>query len=275
MSIIRKISHLLSWRRKQLRPYELETLITIQATLSPRARSIIDSQLTHFAFVQRHVSDKEVNFYFRVAAGEAVSPLLPSPFPEWPIGIAYFSTSNDAFPTRATVWVANGQLFSIVFSRSPTEGVLSVLEKQMLLDPIHEEDKLTPTSQNVDYLIQRIRPLLPNVQISAIQPPLDADLRRRLLIPTADCVPHDFCTLLSNANGCRVENWQINGLPLREVAMEGSNLFVLAEAEGQLLCAKDGDRARSVYLWNIDNENEISMGTAFANAFKICVSAQG
>jgi hypothetical protein len=272
MSIVQKLFQLLSSKRKALRPYEADALVAIKKRLSLLAQKTIEQQLARFAFVQRLVSDKEVNLYFKASNGEGTAPTLQSPFSEWPIGIVYFSASNSPSPFRATVYVANAQLFSIVFSRSPIGCALSVSDTQIILDPFHHKPKVAPDSHDADHLIKGITQLLPNFPVRAVEPPLDVELRTRFLIATANSLPHDFSNLLSHANGCYIKNWRINGLPLREVPMEGANLFVLAESESQLLCAKDGDGTTSVYLWNMDEERESHAGSSFESALSRCVN---
>jgi hypothetical protein len=269
MSLIQRIVQLLTSREEGLRAYELDIITSIHSIVSPLARTIIQAQLDEVAFIQRHAIDKEVNLYPQVPQQSGDSARLPSPFPEWPIGVVYCSAPAYPSLVRATLWIASGRVFSIVFGQSPVAHSVRVVRAHVLFDPTMGMQQLRSGVPEMQYHEPASDDPIPGLDSRAVQPRLVPDLRERFLIPAKLCTPTDYCEVLTRTNGCQVGKWRINGLPLREVAMEGSNLFVLAESHGaELLCALDGDLDKNTYLWNIEEDKGTVVGPSFVSALK-------
>lgn len=271
----RNLLRLVSWRRVATRPYERDVLASVGAALPHMTRTVLEHQVARISFAQRHVVDKEVNFYFEDGA-LANSALLPSEIPEWPIAMVRCPTAVADEFIRATVWVVSGKLFSIVFSDPPSQLLargLGSLPVTLLVDASDEiaaaylRGPLSSVPQpRIEDLIAKLR--MPVDRIS-VRSPLAAAIRERFWLPVADCAPLDFSEILAFANGFEVGRWRVSGLPLREVAMEESNLFVLAESEGgEMLCAIEKDRDRRVQRIELEDGRTTGVAEDFITALR-------
>jgi hypothetical protein len=281
MPRIRDLLRFMVRGRSRFRPYEDAVLAATAASLGNRARHALQSQLEQVAFVQRHVCDKEVNIFY-APKGSPQDSAVRTIFDEYPLAMVWCSSGfGDAI--RATVWIVKDRLFSIVFDRCPSHlesAQVSVLRTLVLCDPSADpvefaHDRPDP-GQLADYLGAHLAKYLSRESVVA---PLSPRWRERLLGVAAHCLPLDFQSLLAWTNGFQLGHWRVLGLPLREVAMEGSNLWVVAEcgpemgAESgpEVLCAKDGDLSRTLYLVHLEDETETPLGPQFQQAAEALV----
>jgi hypothetical protein len=276
MSFIRKIMQSVFTVGTRFRTYEQLVLASTEAALGPRARMALRSQIERVSRIQRLVNDKDVSIYYDARYVCHDEPLRCN-FAEYPLAVSWCASSECSKSIRATVVIVEGKLFSIVFNRSPgRDGDVgfNVLQTLILFDPSNESFEgptrlveLGPLSQCVGDRIQQ------HIERGSVLGPLPEQLRERFLIPAADCVPRDYQNMLGITNGYQLQNWRVLGLPLREVAMEQSNMFILAESsDGKVLCATDGDQTRTLRLLDLEDESQATLGSRFKVALEALLS---
>lgn len=270
MSIIRRILRRLIPSRTALHDYETSILQATYDLLAPNARETFERQLKDIALVQRHVRDKEVNLYPKSEDAAEAGHLLASPLLEWPIAMILCRFPHYPESVRATLWVAGGRVFSLIFSDSPTAagGICRIDNSYLLFDPTKDTlDEATYIAPGRLAKVCGIGSLAHRIDPSSVAPPLPRHIQERFLLPANGCVPRDYRELMQHTNGFRVGDWHVGGLPLREVAMDGANFFVLAESsEPFVLCAMDRNRERTTYLWNLEEDRGRPLGPSFLDA---------
>lgn len=266
-------------RVELLRPYERAVVNSLKPVLSLRAWTALQEQTRSVASVQRLAGGKEVNlFYDRTLT--LASSLAPSPFETWPIAVVHCRAIHSIRGIRASVWIAQGKIASIVFNDFPVAaGIdeLAGMHAQVVFDPfavdgVQESDARQPDSiaLHLEQAPPEIIELARRVGEPAMRPPLSPRYQSQLLVPAQDCLPHDCAELLRYTNGLQLNGWNFAGLPLQEVAMEGANLFVLADADAPyVLCAKDGDAMRNIYHFDLEDHRERCVGNSFLKSLEI------
>lgn len=273
MSFARKLFAALGARRdRTLRPIETLVLDSLQSIVSRAAWAALREQAGAISFVYRDPTGKGVSFGFdrHQMLGKWLSPSL---FDAWPIAIVYIRLPGRAMNIRASVWVATGRIQGITFSDIPTRSDAvdpTVVASELLYDPL---------SAHFDTTSRREAPLpepypavwnevvAMRLGAARVRAPLGASLPERFLLPARDYLPRDFADLMRYTNGFALNGWLISGLPIEEVAMERSNLFLLGASTGEnVLCAMDGDRDRNVYVFNWEDQSARRLGGSFMSA---------
>lgn len=262
------------WRRHRLRPYEEAVVASLEPVVSPSTWAAVREHIAAVSFVQRHTRGKEVNLYYSDRL--MCKCIAPSPFDAWPIAITRYHVQNEPTTIRASVWIAGGRLFSILFSHSPSPyrtGELSVLSTDILFDPLafplRGSLDLVLNGNDLSHAPRYIREMAASFGPDAQSRPLVAEVRERFLLPARDCLPNDFMNILGYTNGFGINGWHCAGLPIQEVAMEEANLFVLASAsEPVVLCAVDGDKTRRVYFYDLERDKGRRLGDSFLAALE-------
>jgi hypothetical protein len=263
------LPNVLNWlfsHRAALLSHERQLIDSTLAAIMPKTRLTLQSQLQHLDFVQRHCDGKEVNLYYKSCVRDG-GLMVPDMLLEWPIAVlrCFFQPSEPN--VRASIWIASGRLFSIVFSRQVPRNAqnnIRVLRTEVLFDPFasHAAQLVQPRKANWQHW-ESLRRRCHDTPA----PPLDERLRERFLVPSDGCLPIDFVELLNYTNSFEINNWRIMGLPLREVAMKSFNLFVLAEStDAKCLCARDGDAAKNTYLVNLEDQSQRKLSERFYDA---------
>ena len=269
MPRIKWVLELLGLAGGNLRKYEAAVLSSARELISQDARSRMEWQIGDIERIQRIVNDKEVDLYSKSSGAVELVRLFASSISEWPMAMIFCELPHCPSPVRVTVWVVDGRVFSMIFSQSPTaSGECRIIGSELLYDPTIETGGASvPTILNTEIESWGLNSAVSQIDISTIRPPLQFRLQERFILPGGHCIPHDYRELMQRTNGFRIGTWRIAGLPLREVAMEDSNLFLLAEStEPQILCAMDSDRSRNTYLWNLEENQGISLGPRFIAA---------
>jgi hypothetical protein len=276
MSFIQKIVQSVLPVGRRFRTYEHIILASLEAALEPRGRMALRYQLEHVSRIQRHVTNKEINMYYdaHLACSDQV---FQCDFAEYPIALLWCSVPECSNLVRASVWIVGGRLFSIVLSRSPGRDWdvgFNVIRTLILCDPSTERVELPTEVVELGSLAQYVgEHLQRRIERRSVLCPLPEPLRERFLLPASDCVPLDYYHMLSITNGYQLENWRILGLPLREVAMEGSNLFVLAESsDSKVLCATDGDTTRALQLVDLEDHSQRELRSQLKAALETLLS---
>lgn len=106
----------------KIRDYEKAILFEVAKNMADTASAVFLSQLKCNNLIQRHDSDREVNFYV-IKWGKVKQPVefqFPNTTPELLLGRAYIRTQDSKSRFCAEVWVVSGYFFQIKFDSSPT-----------------------------------------------------------------------------------------------------------------------------------------------------------
>lgn len=275
------------WRKRRagvakLRDCEASVIESVKTAISPRAWSAVQEQIGTVSRIHRSISGKQVTFCFDEQQ-TITKWLIPSPFEAWPIAVAYCGVRGGATAIRATVWIVSGRISDIIFSEVPSKissGEMSVISAERLFDPVEptplQEARTVEALTEGVQIVNEIEEIAASVGYTRMRPPLPDAIRERFLVPVRDCIPLDFVKLLQGTNGFSINGWNVPGLPLQEVAMDGHNLFVLADsAQPYVLCAMDGDSARRAYLFDLEDMRGVEIGDSCCSALLTKPPARG
>lgn len=228
------------WFRGNRAPFtELETIIleAVRANLASSAAEILGVQLRSVNLVQRHLDGKEVNLYPMMGGKVFHDPKCAFPLkqPETKLATVRVSTDQGRSPLSADVYLVEGHLFQLRFSRSPKviRKDVEVIGVQIHVDPLLEQEKPSRREPADDMQTERSGRMphwLAQLRIDACSPPLSRqelkDAVKRLDVP----LPSDYVEFLEHCDGADLPNGSLFGIgDIYTTVVEEGEILVLAE----------------------------------------------
>jgi hypothetical protein len=246
----RLLRRLLYGGSRSLRAHEERCFEAFSAALPTEAADILEVQLTAIDLIQRFSNDKLVVLHLNVEEKEV--PLLPNQAPELYAGRIWLSTPEATHRITCDLVTHRGRLSSLEFSERP--GPLAHrevhCERIQLFQPLLQEQKDAPSpSHRVSYgpILGLLRG---QVEITQVEPPVQAEELRRFLGREGSVVPGDYVELLSETDGFSVAGWRVLGTKTRRIVHRDANYQVLAEDPQNALCAREGQEVPGVMLYD-------------------------
>lgn len=126
-----------------LRPLERKLINALVEHLRPGAGALLSKQVDQINLVQRHASEKEVNFYCIKRGKPAFDEKFRFPTKqEVKLATITFKAAGTNL-LRANFWLVHGHLFSIEFNQSPKqlhEESIEIKQIELLIDPMTPDD---------------------------------------------------------------------------------------------------------------------------------------
>ncbi len=226
-------------RRSRFTKLEARLLDELKAHLAPDAKRIVSAQLDAVNLVQRTSDTREVRLYCmkdRRVDWNAVTP-LSVPVKELRFATIKFSMEGAAAKITADFLIVNGYLSFIEFDNT-VRSVLnrdnivihSVMIHQNPLRPFQEPAQALTVPSTVP-LRGWLDRLSQNHSVTNFSPALAAEDRQRLAKFYGTIFPDEYLELVSQTEGCVIENCSISGLAnLQEIELGGIKYLVLGQS---------------------------------------------
>ncbi len=262
---------LFNWLRPPMRPLERRLLDLLQERLSGPARQLLAAQIAQVNLVQRHASDKEVNFYRMRGGRPSFDEAIRLPLRgEVRLASVRFRPSGEDEPLKADFWLVDGFLFSITFTRGPKGLGPTVIvdDFRVLVDPMRPSVGQPSASLDPAVVSGWLREWFETEQPSQVRRPLPAEQRDDILREIQTRLPIDYLEAMAQTNGFRLGPMAVYGLTeLRELVLPSDNYWTLAEFEddGVLVVRRQG-RDGALFFVSFDGEHAEPMGMSFRSA---------
>jgi hypothetical protein len=263
----------------RLRPYEKACLEAWEQHLSPEAAELFKKQLKLYDFIQRLSKGKLVLFgclkgryYYR----------------NWPKDIFFSMQREDvnvaqiflivsekekSTELRADITIHRGRFFSIEFNRPPMfakTATVSVVRVWILVDPMSSESEKTDLPKNEPEIHGWLQEWKVSRHITNFRFPLSSSEREKAIAKTHSRLPQDYLELVSQTEGCRIDNCLVEGLSgIRKIVRPDANFYILAEIENHgSIAVMEGQIESELYY--LDSENEVPqlLGQLFRKAIE-------
>lgn len=265
---------LVSAGRPGLREYEMACLKAVGQLLVPPCNDILEQQFSRRdLIVNRSAEDRFVVLFFLLADREEL-PLMPNRSPRLTAATVSLVSAQNGASTRfqCDVIFHRGRVFSLEFQPSPRklEGRFSVGDVEMRADLSAQEAITTPGVAAGPLLGELQR----SVEISEIRPPADDSTRATFSQRFSRILPEDYFQLVSETDGFLAGQWEFYGTRVRRMPAPGQLYLVVAEAPQLVLCAKEEEQSRQLYLYDSIDEEETPYGQGIVRVLTQAISHQ-
>jgi hypothetical protein len=267
------------FRREVIAPLDKQILDAVRARLAPEAQAIWDEQLRTFRRSQL-ILGTEVNYY-------PASPDEPTMrFPHHPqedrrLAVVRFEWHNTVF--RAIIYLANGCLFSIHYSRDVRrirkrcDVEIKILSVELLSDPMHPDSPVSPEIVSDPSLLPAISGWLAEWiaqhPVLEMAYPMDANERERWLTRRRLLLPDDYHELLKQCDGFTTGDVDVFGISSMYDVHVGEHIYwVLAGRGGGFIVAREGDQQPRVYYFHHEDEAPSAEFTSFREALQYLIA---
>jgi len=271
---------LFNWLIPPLNSLEKKLLSAVASHLAPDAQSLFKKQIEQINFVQRHALNKEVNLYCMRNGKAFYDKCLRFPFDQEEVKLSSILISNTDNHTKydVAIWLIKGFLFSIEFSYSP-KGLIAdqveIINVKLLVDPMRPAKTKHKDSVNINALQGWILALAVKWHVTDLKEPLPKTEREDVISKLAIKLPSDYLELVTQTEGMKLDGCCILGLSeIRDLLMERSNYYVLAEIEGKgVLALRQNSGDTEIKFIGFEEDDEVGLGSSFRYALERMITA--